>query len=240
MVLKAVNSTASLFLLIVLGYLMGGTRTFREHRGDLVLSHILANWALPAFIFYNVYSSFDGHEELLALFKNIPVPFGIILLMLGMGALTARVFSVSPSRRGAFADANAFSNTSFIGFPIISSLFGSEALAIGMLYYMANTLLFFTIGTWLLSSDSGQKEAVFSKAGLKKIFSPMVGGLFLGILVRLLDLPLPVFLLRLSRTSWKHNIALMPIPSTPVFRRKPVQLCSTCVRRKVWTLPPET
>ena len=53
-------------------------------------------------------------------------------------------------------------------------------------------------------------------------------------------LPSPVFLHRLRRTSWKRNIAHMPIPSIPAFRRKPAQPCSTCVLRKVWTLPPET
>ena len=194
MVLKAVYSTASLFLLIVLGYLMGGTRVIREHRGDLVLSHILANWALPAFIFYNIYASFTGSEALLSLIRDLPVPFLIIGIMLSLGALFARLFKVSPSRSGAFIDGNAFANTSFIGFPIITSLFGSEALSVGMLYYIANTLLFFTVGTWFLSRDAGVKESIFTKEGLKKIFSPMVGSLFLGILARILDVPLPEFL----------------------------------------------
>lgn len=206
MIIKAVNSTASLFLLIVLGYLMGGSRVLRDHRGDLVLSYILANWALPAFIFYNIYTSFTGRDELLALVRNLPVPFLMIGIMLALGALFARIFKVSPSRRGAFMDGNAFANTSFIGFPIITSLFGSEALSVGMLYYIANTLLFFTVGTWLLSRDAGATESIFTKAGLKKIFSPMVGGLILGILARLLELPLPAFL----KTSLSYFTSVCP------------------------------
>lgn len=193
MIEKAINSTASLFLLILLGYLMGGTRTIREHRGDLVLSHILANWALPLFIFYNIYSSFSGRDELLALCKNLPVPFLILALMLTLGLLTARIFRIKPTRRGAFADSNAFANTSFIGFPIIRTLFGAQALATGMLYYVANTLLFFTVGTWLLSRDSGQKVRIFTREGIKKLMSPMVIGLILGIAARMIELPLPTF-----------------------------------------------
>lgn len=34
------------------------------------------------------------------------------------------------------------------------------------------TLLFFTLGTWLLSRDTGKSEKIFTKAGIKKYFHP--------------------------------------------------------------------
>lgn len=194
MIQKAVSSTASLLLLILMGYFIGNTKVFRKNDGAAVLSNFLANWALPCFIFYNIYHSFSGSQELVSLIVNLPVPFVIITVMLAGGVLAARLFKIDPSRRGAFSDANAFSNTSFIGFPIITSLFGSQTLSVGMIYYIANTLLFFTLGTWLLSKDSGTSKKIFTKDGLKKIFSPMVLGLIFGICVKLLNIPLPQFL----------------------------------------------
>lgn len=177
-----------------MGWFIGETKVFRKNNGAAVLSNLLANWALPCFIFYNIYSSFSGRQELASLIVNLPVPFIIIFVMLAGGIAAARLFKIDPGRRGAFSDANAFSNTSFIGFPIITSLFGSQTLAIGMIYYIANTLLFFTFGTWLLSKDSGSSIKIISKDGLKKIFSPMVLGLVCGICVKLLNIPLLGFL----------------------------------------------
>ena len=193
MIQKAVSSTMSLLLLILMGFLMGGTKLIKEHRGELVISGFLANWALPCFVFYNIYSSFEGRAELFALLKNIPVPFALIAIMLALGALTAKLLKIDRSRRGAFTNANVFSNTSFIGFPIVVALLGPQALPMAMMYYIANTMLFFTVGTWLLGRDSGKNEKLFTAEGLKKVFSPMVISLILGMAAKLVSLPLPDF-----------------------------------------------
>lgn len=193
MVSTAVNSTASLILLIFLGFLMGGTDVMKEQQGDKLLAYILANWALPIFVFYNVYSSFSGRNEILALVVNLPIPFLAIGLMLSIGATAGALLRIDRYRRGAFICANAFANTSFIGFPIITTLFGSQALAVGMMYYIANTLLFFSAGACLLSLDSQEKAHISTKETLKKIFSPMVIGLLLGLAAKLANLKLPAF-----------------------------------------------
>lgn len=196
MILKAVDSTASLLLLILIGYILGGMKSIKENNGELVFSNFLANCALPCFIFYNIYTSFDSGEALYSLIKSLPVPFLLICVMLAIGAAGAKIFKIDPKRRGAFTDANAFANTSFIGFPIITTLLGAHTLSTGMLYYIGNTLLFFTLGTWLLSKDTGKSEKIFTKAGIKKVFSPMLIGLIIGVIVRLINLPMPDFVMK--------------------------------------------
>lgn len=193
MVNTAINSTASLILLIFVGFLMGGTDAVKQRQGDKLLAYILANWALPIFVFYNVYSSFSCRDEILTLVVNLPIPFLVIGLMLSIGAAAAALLRTDRYRRGAFICANAFANTSFIGFPMIAALFGSQALAVGMMYYIANTLLFFSVGACLLSLDSQERAHISAREILKKILSPMVIGLLLGLAAKLANLKLPVF-----------------------------------------------
>ena len=81
-----------------------------------------------------------------------------------------------------------------LGFPIIISLFGEEAAAVGMVYYMVNTICFWTIGVQLLREDGGQKSSLFSKAGLKKLLSPPLLGFLLGVVLVILGLSLPAVL----------------------------------------------
>ena len=193
MIERAITSTASLLLLIFVGVLLGKSPVIKKNNGDLVISHFLANWALPCFIFNNIYSSFEGPRDIVDVFINLPISFGLILLMLVIGAVFARLMKISPERQGAFANANAFANTSFVGFPMITTLFGPEIMPYGMVYYIANTLLFFTAGTWLLARDAGKNEPIFTKAGLKKIFTPMMISMLLGIAAKLCNLHLPGF-----------------------------------------------
>lgn len=195
MILKAINSTASLIMLIVIGYILGGTKSIKEYHGEVVFSNFLANCALPCFVFYNIYSSFNSSEDLYSLMKSLPVPFLVIIVMLVTGSAGARLLHINPKRRGAYTDANAFANTSFIGFPLITSLLGAHTLPTGMLYYIANTLLFFTVGTWLLSRDAGKTERILTKDGIKSIFSPMLLGLIAAIAVKMLSLTIPDFAL---------------------------------------------
>ena len=87
-----------------------------------------------------------------------------------------------------------FTNCVLVGFPIIISLFGEEAAAVGMVYYMVNTICFWTIGVQLLREDGGQKSSLFSKAGLKKLLSPPLLGFLLGVVLVILGLSLPAVL----------------------------------------------
>lgn len=99
-----------------------------------------------------------------------------------------------PPRRGVFINVMTFTNCVLVGFPIIISLFGEEAAAVGMVYYMVNTICFWTIGVQLLREDGGQKSSLFSKAGLKKLLSPPLLGFLLGVVLVILGLSLPAVL----------------------------------------------
>ena len=63
-----------------------------------------------------------------------------------------------------------------------------------MIYYMANTILFWTIGVYLLRCDSGENVKLVSLEGLRKILSPPIIGFLIGVVIVVLNIELPEFI----------------------------------------------
>lgn len=193
MVFQAVQSVLSLLILIAIGFFVTKKPWFGKAGSDL-FSKFTVKVAIPVYMTYNVITTCETKDKLFELFRSLPIPFATILLSLLLGLLLAKVFKVEQKRRGVFINAVTFSNTVIIGFPVISSLFGDEATPDGMIYYMANTILFWTIGVYLLRRDSGENVKLVSWEGVKKIFSPPIIGFLIGMVIVLLNIELPEFI----------------------------------------------
>lgn len=194
MILRSVQSVLSLVILMGAGYWLAGKSWFGQRGGD-ILSKLSVNLCIPAYMCYNVMTTCGSRQALVELVAGLPAPVAAILLGC-LGALVLlRVFRVEKGRRGVFLDSVAFCNTVLMGFPIVEALFGESASPVAMIYYMANTVLFWTIGVYALRVDSGSAPKFFSVENLKKIFSPPVLGFLLGALLVLLEVELPYFLM---------------------------------------------
>lgn len=193
LVFKAVESVLSLLILIGVGAYIT-TKPWFGRAGMNVISKFTVKVAIPCYMFYNVVSTFDDPQELLKLLSNLPIPFCTMIVSLLLGLGLSKVFHIEKGKRGVFINGVAFSNTVIIGFPVVTSLFGEQATPDAMIYYMANTILFWTVGTYLLRGDGGQKEKLFSWQGLKGIFSPAIVAFLLGMAVVFTGIPVPNFI----------------------------------------------
>lgn len=193
MVWQAVSSVLSLLILIGLGFYMTGLKWFSGTGSD-IFSKYTVRIALPCYMAYNVIVSCGSKEELLRIFKYMPIPLFTILIGFMMGLLLARVFHIETPRRGVFVNVVSLSNTVIIGFPVINSLFGESAAPHGMVYYMANTLIFWTLGVFLLRRDSGDTAKLFSLHSLKQIISPPIIGFITGCVLLIFQIEIPAFI----------------------------------------------
>ena len=78
------------------------------------------------------------------------------------------------------------------------ALFGTQSVPSVMLYYMANTTMFWTLGVYHIVNDSlGGKGnmPLFSLQTLKKVFSPPLLGFLAGLVLIMANIKLPDFLL---------------------------------------------
>jgi predicted permease len=98
-------------------------------------------------------------------------------------------------KAGLFSAIFAFSNTIFVGLPVNQALFGNKAVPYVLLYYVANTTLFWTIGLYNIRKDVEDPNGDFSMyQALKKIFSAPLLGYIVGIIFILLGIKTPQFL----------------------------------------------
>lgn len=192
-----ITSIFSIVLIIMTGYVFMEKGWLNQEVGK-VFSQIITNLAIPSYMLWNLMSTFTK-EKLIHIAPGLAVPFLSIVACYIGGYLIAKLFDIKKEHQGTFYSMFAFSNTIFIGLPVNLALFGEDSMPYVLLYYIANTTLFWTIGTNGIRKDGAvgheKEQARINSDVLKKIFSPPLMGFMLAIVFILLDITLPHFLL---------------------------------------------
>ncbi len=156
------------FLLIIValasGYLL--KRKFPENEGHVLINQWILNVALPACTFYYL-PKVDWNEEMI-----FPIIGSMIILVscsLYLQVLQ-KPLKLSRNDRASLTLGSAYSNTSFVGFPLITALYGAEYLSIAIIMDQVNFLLVSTFGIVraIRGGGSGKIELRFV---LKRLFS---------------------------------------------------------------------
>ena len=189
----SIQSVMSLVLMMAVGFVMTKRPWFGK-KGEDFLSKLCMQVGIPLMMVENVYETCGTREQLLYLLKYFPIPFAIITFFLIIGVILSKALKVKLNRRGAFINVIGFSNTVFIGFPIVTAILGEEALPTAMSYYIGNTVLFWTAGAWFLRRDHDPNTRILTVENVKKMISPPIKGFTVGIILVLLDVELPAWI----------------------------------------------
>lgn len=193
-IFRSLESILSIIIIISLGYYLTARRWFNDETSSL-LTKLVTRISLPAYMVVNLVTTFD-RAKLHELSGGLVIPAASILLSYFIGIALSRLLDIPPGRRGTFQTMFCISNTIFIGLPVNLALFGEKSIPYALLYYIANTVFFWTAGVYSISRDGdGRETGLFSPATLRKVFSPPLLGFLLGIVLVVLELPLPGFVL---------------------------------------------
>lgn len=190
---QSLESILTFCLIGCLGYYLAARGWFSQD-SKLMLTRLITQVALPVYLLWNI-NTVMTRDQLASLAYGLPLPVVSVLLTLGLCLLFARVLRIPPTRRGAFCSLISFSNTVYIGIPFNLALFGEAAMPYALLYYFAHTILFWTLGNYLLASDNPEmRTRIFSLGTFRKIVSPPMYGFFAGMILLWLNLRLPTVL----------------------------------------------
>lgn len=188
--LNAVQGVLSIIIMIAVGYFLSRKGWFDEKASKLI-SRLVVNVALPSYMVSNLMSTYDK-EKLMHLGGGVAVPFATMGLCYLLGIGTARLLKISSKREGTFISMFSMSNTIFVGLPVNMALFGEESVPYVLLYYIANTTLFWTIGAYKIRKDGGESPGgLFATENIKRIFSPPLTGFLVAVVLILLGIGLP-------------------------------------------------
>lgn len=180
--------------IIAIGFVLCRKGWFDSNTSAL-LTRIVMKVALPLYMVVNMVRDFT-HDSLVQMAPDLLLPFASIFLAYIVGRIAAKVLHIRKERQGIFITCFFIANTIFIGLPVNLALFGPKSVPSVMLYYMANTTMFWTLGIYHIVNDStgGKNMPLFSMQTLKKAFSPPLEGFLVGLILVMLEIPLPDFL----------------------------------------------
>ncbi len=173
-------------IMISIGYVLTHRGWFKEEMTDL-FSRLVIFVSLPVMMFYSLTTSFT-RQELLQTGASFLIPVIGVSISYFLGIVLSRLLKIKRGRRNVFAALFVFSNSIFIGLPVNIALFGLESVPLVSMYYLINTIIFWTIGLYGIRSEIEEKEGL---SIWKKIFSPALVSFLLAITVIMLDIPVP-------------------------------------------------
>ena len=182
------NTIITMMILGTLGFILKKSRVM-DKRTDKFLSQLLVNICTPAVMIYINLTNFS-----IATFRNsyrsILIAILTMILMNVIAYGVSKALSLKGMEQGEFISMATFSNTIFVGLPLITGIFGEKAVPYLMLYFIGNTLTFWTLGIYQLVRSSGR---AFSSKNLLKIINPPIVGFAVGIALLYYNVSLPTY-----------------------------------------------
>ena len=195
-IIHGLQGIFEILFIIGIGFILAKKGWFAADTSAL-LTKLVMKIALPLYMLCQLEKDFT-HDSLLQIAPDLLLPFSSILLAYVVGRIAVKLFHIRQDRQGVFMTCFFIANTIFIGLPVNLALFGTQSVPSVMLYYMANTTMFWTLGVYHIVNDStgGEKSMpLFSLKTLKKVLSPPLLGFLIGLAFILVNMKLPDFLL---------------------------------------------
>lgn len=152
---------------------------------DKKISRLLLSITLPAMILGSVCTG-DALPERAVVLGTLGVAAVFYLLEFAFVLAVPPLLGGTPGQKGVWRYTLAFPNVAFIGYPVVSALFGPEALFYAAILVLPFNLMTFTLGPLMLA---GAKR--FS---LRQMFSPCVAASILALGLALVRLRPPAMI----------------------------------------------
>ena len=177
-----------LFIIVILGY-VACKLGYMGDKFDKKLSSIVVDITCPLLVLSSVMG--DELPDRTLILPLLGVGFLTYILLLVFGFWVPRLITKNHDDQGMIGFALMFANVGFIGYPIVSSIFGPKAIFYAALLNMPNTFFIFTAGVMLIKGEYSLKQ--FNP---KVLVSPAMLGAFLAAIIVALGIHTPDIIAR--------------------------------------------
>lgn len=179
-----------LFSFILLGYVLAKLKSVPDNSAT-VLSKLENNLFVPALVLGTFAGNFKV-EKLGAAWQLFLVSFLICLVMMFLAVIVSKCCTKDRYIRNIYTYGLAFSNFGFMGNAVVSAVFPEMFLD----YLIFTMPLWTMIYLWgvpclLIPSEEGKQTI---KSRLKAFANPMFAAMIIGMVIGLVNIPLPTFL----------------------------------------------
>ena len=174
----------TLFLMMAVGVAAGRTRCLTEV-AVTGLSGLLMRLCLPMMVFAAFLRPFQA-DLLASALHMLLASLAVQTLLVGLGVLLFH--RARPERRGALQFITAFSNSGYMGLPLLAVLYPERGVFYGAIFTMAFMITAFSLGIMLFSGGARPKARTFllNPVILATAWSLMTIPLVVRVMVRVL------------------------------------------------------
>ncbi|MFG0742372.1 AEC family transporter [Providencia sp. TYF-12] len=180
-----------LFLIVGIGFILGKIKWFNENSNS-AMTKLLLNITLPITLILSITTDFSK-KEFLTLIPAIILPFSTILLLMLISFIVAIIMKLPRGEHGLFIGLCSMSSTVFFGIPITMAVYGSHQLPYALMTYIAQTIIYWTLGIYLLKNDNNTEKFNVIDT-IKNIFTPPLIAFIIGVFLLLTHIKIPSLL----------------------------------------------
>ena len=174
------------FILMSVGYLLYCIKIM-DSDFNKKLTNFVLKVSMPCMVLSSVFSSSEDRDLGKVLFVFL-VAIIMYALLPVIGMLIAKIIGCKVENRGIYVFMTIFTNTGFMGFPVIESIIGSEALFYAAIFNLIFNVMLFTVGVKAINypEKSGQKTDI-----VKILLHPGVMSAIIAIVIYFTGIELP-------------------------------------------------
>jgi predicted permease len=192
-----------LAIVVLIGVIAAKVKVLTLESKDM-LSKVIFNISLPLMLFTN-FLKLEATPRLLSnSFTVLTVSGFVILFMLLAGWVVARIFRIKGREAAVFKAHSMFGNTIFLGFPLITALYGVEGLLYASMYQLVSTVIMWTVGVVVLTQGDGRSW----KKSISRVLNPNTIATLSGLLIFIFSVKLPALLIKPLSELGASNIWL--------------------------------
>lgn len=188
MVTTVINSVISLFLIMLVGVYGSkkGIITLEINNG---LINILLNIALPFMVISSFMFKFDESIK-----SNVIKAFyySLITYFILIALSYILLLPIKGDKKTIIHFANIFTNTGYIGFPVLNTIYGPEGVVYGSMFNMFFVLFLWTYGIGLFKGYMEKDE--LKKELLKTMLNPSIIAVIIGVIIMVFEVSIPSIL----------------------------------------------
>ncbi len=205
------NSIVSLFLIMIVG-VIGRRRKIITPKANKGMIEVLLRIMLPLMIVSSFSFSYDDGIKA-NVFKTFYLSFIAYIIIVGVSLLLTK--PIKDERRAILHFANVFTNTGFLGFPILNVIYGPEAVVYGSIFNVFFVLFLWTYGIMIFKGKMTKEE--LKKEIFKALLNPSIIAVCIGVAMMVLNLKFPEVIYNSIRAVGSMNGPLSMIIVGAIF-----------------------
>lgn len=180
------NVMIKLLLMLSLGFLLNKKNILNENSNKMI-SSLVVNVTCPLLVIASVCTTDSSNRQ--EIIYTLLIGAVIYCLLPIFAKLCIKIMAVKEGEKGTYEFMIIFANTSFMGIPIVQSLFGDKAVFYTCVLHLPFDLLVFSYGVYIILKDS--KKKVDSSFKISEIFNIGMILSVLALIIYLFKIQLP-------------------------------------------------